>query len=651
VPVSAAPDFFHYQDAARRRTSLLVACYILAVVLIIAAVYLAFIAVFMGLQLKTGGGFDVHNLWQPPIFIRVAGSTVAVVLAGTIYKIIQLGGGGAVVAAMLGGRPIDPGTADLQERKILNVVEEMAIASGTPVPRVFLLEEEEGVNAFAAGFSPADAVIGVTRGCIARLNRDELQGVIAHEFSHILNGDMRLNIRLIGILNGILVIALIGYWILRGLGRSRSSRGKGGGGMAAAALFGFLLMVIGYIGVFFAKLIKSAVSRQREYLADASAVQFTRNPSGIANALKKIGGFVAGSRITHSHAEEASHFFFADGLAHAWFNLLATHPPLEERIRRLDPQFDGDFHDLAAQEAAQMEEEPETAAAQFASRGGRELALKPGAMIARIGAPTPAHLAYAASLRAGLPGRLDGLLREPAGACAVIYALLLGADEAIRRGQLDGLARNAGGDVPERMASMLPLLAEIKPEARLPAAELAVATLKHLSAEDYSRFVENLNQLIKADQRMDLFEYTIWRMVMRRLAPVFQKMKPPVVRYSDLAPLRPAAAQLLSCLAYWGADGPAAAQKAFLAGMEELGGAAPPMLPVDQSGLQALDAALAQFSEASHSVKRTILAACTACIAADGMVTIAEAELLRAVGDALDCPIPPFLPGEKIAGA
>ena len=642
-------DFFQYQDAARKKTSLLVACYVLAVVLIIVAVYLAFIAVFMGLALKMGGECDVRSLWQPPVFFWVAGVTLAVVLMGSITKIIALGGGGEAVAAMLGGRPIRPETTEPHERKILNVVEEIAIASGTPVPRVFLLEEE-CINAFAAGFRPADAVIGVTSGCIARLSRDELQGVIAHEFSHILNGDMRLNIELIGILNGILIIAMTGYWILRGLGRSRSSsRGKGGGAIVGTAMFALLLMAIGYIGVFFAKLIKSAVSRQREYLADASAVQFTRNPAGIAGALKKIGGFIAGSRITHSHAEEASHFFFADGVADAWFGLMATHPPLGERVRRLDPQFDGNFDDAAA--TAEPEEGPEAVLAGFAPGGGRTIGLEHGEVISLVGAPTAAHLAYAASLMASLPGHFSELVREPAGACAAIYALLLSEDETIRRGQLDGLAQNAGADAAARMESMLPLAAAIRPEARLPASELAIVTLKHLSAEDYSRFVENLNRLIEADKQVDLFEYTLQRMVLRRLAPVFETMKPPVVRYYDMAPLRPAAVKLLSCLAYCGADDEAAARKAFSAGMRKLDGSAPPMLPIERYGVKAVDEALSQFREASPDMKRIILSACTACVGADGMVTIAEAEVLRAVGDALDCPIPPFLPGEKIADA
>ena len=337
MPVGAPTDFFHYQDVARKRTSWLVAFYALAVVLIIAGVYIAFIAVFMGAALKAGGAFEIQNLWQPATFMWVAGITLAIVVAGTFYKIDQLKAGGEAVAVLLGGRPIDPGTPDIHERKILNVVAEMAIASGTPVPRVFLLEGEEGINAFAAGFSPADAVIGVTRGCIMQLNRDELQGVIAHEFSHILNGDMRLNIELIGILNGILIIALIGYWTMRSLSRSRSSSssGKGGGAVAAIALFGLLLTAIGYIGVFFAKLIKSAVSRQREYLADASSVELTRNPTGLASALAKIS---SDPDVLEVASRATAHLYIVHPIKkfeERSSSIFDTHPPIKDRIARL----------------------------------------------------------------------------------------------------------------------------------------------------------------------------------------------------------------------------------------------------------------------------------------------------------------------------
>ena len=303
-------DFFESQDAARQKTGRLVLLFVLAVVSIIVSVYL----VVSGALFYTAETEEAR-LWHPELFLAVATATVAVVAGGSLYKIAQLRGGGRVVAEALGGRLIPRDATDPQQRKILNVVEEMAIASGVPVPEVFVMEEEPGINAFAAGKTFSDAAIGVSRGAMKLLTRDELQGVIAHEFSHILNGDMKLNLRLIGVLHGILILAIIGRIVLRsaafsGGGRSRDDKGAG----AIFMILGIGLLAIGYIGVFFGHLIKSAISRQREFLADASAVQFTRNPDGIGGALKKIGGLSYGSKLINGRAEEVSHMCFGNAL-------------------------------------------------------------------------------------------------------------------------------------------------------------------------------------------------------------------------------------------------------------------------------------------------------------------------------------------------
>ena len=283
-----------------------------------------------------------RGIWRPELFLGIAAGTLLVVALGSLYKIAELSAGGETVALMMGGRAVDPQTTDLAERRLLNVVEEMALASGIPVPPVFVLENEPSINAFAAGHQPGDAVVAVSAGALRYLSREELQGVMGHEFSHILNGDMRLNLRLIGVVNGILVLAILGYYILRfgGLSGRRSDKDSSG---AAIFFLGLALVILGYLGVFFGNLIKAAISRQREFLADASSVQFTRYPGGIAGALKKIGGLDEGSRIRDAHASEISHMFFGDAFAGSFFRLFATHPPLDERIRALEPNFDGVF--------------------------------------------------------------------------------------------------------------------------------------------------------------------------------------------------------------------------------------------------------------------------------------------------------------------
>ncbi|MDR0788248.1 MAG: M48 family metallopeptidase [Gemmatimonadota bacterium] len=329
-------DFFQAQEAARRRTAVLVALFVAAVIGIILVIYaVAHIAI----------GPEVPVL-DPALLLWVTAGVLVVVLAGSGIRTASLRQGGAAVSELLGGRRVQPDTTDVHEHRLLNVVEEMALASGVAVPAVYVVDGEEGINAFAAGYSLNDASVTVTRGALLAFNRDEMQGVIAHEFSHILNGDMRLNIRLIGTLYGILLLSVIGRILLQfgPRGRSRNRDNNGGN---AVILIAIALLVVGYVGVFFGRLIKAAVSRQREYLADSSAVEFTRNPDGLASALKKIATAPYGSEIRNPHAEELSHLFFADGLKASFFGMLATHPSLDERIRRLDPTWEGVTEDGA----------------------------------------------------------------------------------------------------------------------------------------------------------------------------------------------------------------------------------------------------------------------------------------------------------------
>jgi Zn-dependent protease with chaperone function len=565
---------------------------------------------------------------------------------------------------MLGARPVPSATTDLQERRLLNVVEEIALASGTPVPRVFVLDNENSVNAFAAGFSTRDAVIGVTFGCLTQLTRDELQGVIAHEFSHILNGDMRLNLRLMGLLNGILIIGIIGYWIFRiatSTGRTASVGRKKGGSPVVFILVGLAVMAIGYIGVFFGKLIKSAVSRQREFLADAASVQFTRNPDGIEGALKKIGAprlagasGVTGSRIQSPHAEEASHLFFANGLGHSFLNLMATHPPLAERIRRIDPAFSGDF---AAVNVAPMEGTGDATAAitgfvqASASRQDTTaeftrpptIPLQSHETLRSVGRPQAENLAYVTALLNALPEAVKTAAREPIGARALVYGLLISADEPIRNAQYQRLDLKAEADVAERTRALAPQLASLPAAARMPLTDVALTALRALSRAQVEAFRDNLHALIEADASISLFEYMLERMVVRRLASQYSRPNRVVIQYYDLNALLPAVTTLLSTLAYYGQSEEAQAARAFQSGVARLNSPRH-ILPKESCGLAAVDQALTVLNTASPAIKKIILDACVACVAADGRTTVTEAELLRSIADSLDCPIPPFVP-------
>ena len=652
-------DFFEHQEVARRKTGLLVFYFVVAILLIIGTIY-SICAVLVPPSHPPGadpGAYGPLLRWD-----LLGGVSVAVLLViglGSLFKIAQLAGGGARVALNLGGRPVDPDTRDFHEKRLLNLVEEMALASGLPVPPVYVMDRESAINAFAAGFSPDQAVIGVTRGFLTLLKRSEQQGVIAHEFSHILNGDMRLNIRLMGLVHGILVISLIGRGILYGVGRVRSRDGKG---QLLGIVVGAALMLIGLAGVFFGKLIKSAVSRQREFLADASAAQFTRNPDGLASALKKIGGLAGGSRLAHPRAEEASHMFFGNGLRGGGFRLLATHPPLRERIFRLEPAWDGAFPDVRP-----VEPPPVPEARPGATQGlpfgqglppvlplpgvrvpGLETAtavIAAGQVMESIGRPMQAHLEAASHILAGLPEALRDAAHDKDRAWAVVYLLLLGEDGDLRRRQLADLQRRAGDAALQRVQGLLPWTAAVKPEARIPLLDLALPALKQLTPEQYLRFKETVEDLVAADRQIDLFEYALRHTLLRNLDTHFGLAAKDPAQIYALRGVEDACSGLLSVLARFGHPDEARAASAFesAAVLLRQPGMNLRFMPADQCTLARADAALDRMRMLAPRLKREVIKACLGCISFDGDITVDEAELFRAVAGALACPVPPWM--------
>jgi len=646
-------DFFERQDKARHKTKWLVFYFVLAVVLTIGAIYLALAAIFLHSRYTPE---TLAWLWEPNLFLGVAVATLLIVAAGSLHKIVELRRGGGAVALSLGGFPLDASTTNPDERKLLNVVEEMALASGTPVPDVYVLRGQPGINAFAAGRTPTDAVIGVTQGCMKLLTRDELQGVIAHEFSHILNGDMRLNLRLMGVVHGILCVAIIGRVILeismRG-SRRLGARGRGGNPLP---LIGLVLLVIGYIGVFFARLIKSAISRQREFLADAAAVQFTRLPEGLAGALKKIGGLPFGARVTAPVAEEASHMFFGNALGDSWLGLMSTHPPLVERIRAIEPNFDGRFPVVAVETAPVAE----PLLGRKPARRGRFGSLTPlpfgqaaqpapailaAALLPQVGRPAPEHLRYAAGLRAALPEALVTATRDSLGATALVYSFLVSRKEALRAKQSQYLAEHVSTAVDQETTRLIPAAADLPPGAKLALVDLALPALRRLSPAQHQQFVATVKWLVESDQQIDLFEYTLQKIALRHLAPHFEPARQPVVQYYALRPLARESAILLSILAHVGHEEAARKEAAFRTGAQALNLTEPDAFLMDMAecNLPQVDAALTRLNLAAPSIKRGVLNACALVVAADGLIQEKEAELLRAIADTLDCPIPPFI--------
>jgi Zn-dependent protease with chaperone function len=632
-------NFFEHQDRARRQTRFLVFLFALAVVAVILtvnAVVLATVGVPNAASASPGTGFLEANA---SIVLASTLITGAVIGLASLYRTLQLRAGGGDIARSLGGTLVDPATTDPLRRRLYNIVEEMAIASGVPVPEVFVLEHEQGINAFAAGFSEIDAAVAVTRGTLEHLDRDELQGVIAHEFSHIFNGDMRLNIRLIGFLFGILILAIVGRKLLSSARFARDSRNA-----APAVMIGLVVVVIGYIGLFFGRWIKAAVSRRREFLADASAVQFTRDPQGVAGALKKIGALYASSFMT-TDAEEIGHMLFARGMGRQMF---ATHPPLEERIRAIDPSFDpAELKAIAATldrhaQARRAEAEQAAAAKNVASADGPGgLPLNPDGLAEAIGQPDLQQIFLAAALAASMPSTLERAAHSDEWAQEVICFLLLSADSDIREKQLLLIARTLGSD-SERQVSVLWQEGQgLEQAQRLPLLEMSFPGLRRRPHKELIALMGLINDLVRADGRMAVFEYSLARLTSQQ---VLELLHPGRVRpggSKTLVGMTAEVAQVMGLLARHGhPEHEDAALAAFRAGMEGLVDSIPDRLPDLEQWPDRLDAALKRLDQLRPEAKQKLVGGLARCALHDEHAVQAEIELLRVIGGLLHVPLP-----------
>ncbi|MCW9059057.1 MAG: M48 family metallopeptidase [Gammaproteobacteria bacterium] len=631
-------NFFEHQDRAQRRTRGLLVLFTLAVLAIIAAVNLIVLTLF-----SQTGGLEEPPGWRD-LLSQHAGLLVwTTLLTGgligfaSLYRTLRLRSGGGTVARELGGTLVDPDTTDPLKRRLRNVVEEIAIAAGVPVPEVYVLDEEAGINAFAAGYTPADAAVAVTRGALESLDRDELQGVIAHEFGHILNGDMRLNIRLIGILFGILVLTVIGRRVLFAMRHSRSNRNGGG-----IVVLGLALMLVGYIGLFFGRWIQASVSRQREYLADASAVQFTRQPEGIAGALKKIGAASNGS-VLMTDSEEVGHMLFAKGLASALFS---THPPLVKRIQAIEPGFDpSEFTAIAVQmhrhaQARQASEE-ESATREERPRGPGGLPLDPDHLIEQMGQPGVGQILAATLLVAAIPKPLERAAHSGEWAPELICYLLMDPDPTIRETQLLRVAQTLGAESEGQVRTLFGIEPRLAAELRIPLLEISFPALRRRPEEELQKLLALVEDLIQADRQVGVFEYCLARLLASQLEDARYPSQARASGRRGLGDLLDEARNLLTILAYHGhAQDPGAARAALKAGLEVLNLEAPEGETRANDWPERLDAALARLDELRLPDKQQLLRALATTVHHDGQAVTAEQELLRAICAALHMPLP-----------
>lgn len=679
-----AADFQTHQEEARQNTTRLVVLLAAGVAAIIAVVSV----------LVTGLLWYGSGEFQPLAALALAAPITTIGVVGTsLVKSSQIrSGGGSYVAASLGGRPVDFNTLDPAEKQLANVVEEIAIASGMPVPALFVLDDEPGINAFAAGWTADNAAIGVTRGALQHFNRRELQGVIAHEFSHIANGDTRVKTRIIGWVFGIAVITVLGRILLNNLWWAPRRRDRQDNSMMLLLAAGVGLLVIGSLGTLFARMVQAAVSRQREYLADASAVQYTRDPSGIGEALMKIGASSEGSQVRAAHATEASHLFFSTAIGSS----LATHPPVADRIRRLLPDWNGEFPTLdpveqpAARGGRQRQAGGSSGQGRPQQPGGRGLlpgmpgipgvpgmggmdavsglagsdgrgvgaGRGPGgrpddrvvaaAMAAaserptqpHFGGPTDAHIEHARGLLARIPEPTQSYLHTRQGAVAAVLGLLVSAEPDVRPTQLTMVGRTMGLE-PDYLDAAGRVISDLHRSLQLPAIDIALHSIQELPYETKMGLAQTIHAIEHVRPHQDLFRWMLRRVILRHIEDQHDDGRRAHNR--QLRELEGEARTLLAVIAHFNSSGPDLAQASYESAVGVAGFAPAPLPPIEELTFDRLDAALDQLGQLERAGRQQFVSAATAAVLHDNKTTVEEAELIRVVADAVRQPVPPLI--------
>ena len=651
-------NFIEDQEKARSRTGRLVLLFLLAVVGTVVAVYFVAAGAVVALSQSEE---NPAGWWMPELLGVVGGGTILVIVIGSLIKTAQLAAGGKAVAESLGGTLVHAEDRDPDLRRLMNVVEEMSIASGCPMPPVYLIDDAS-INAFAAGFGFDSAVIGVTRGCVQKLSRDELQGVMAHEFSHIVHGDMKLNIRLTGLIFGIMALGFLGYICFRFIGPvlARSGGGKNNPGPAlglAIIVGGLALMAIGSLGTLAARLIQAAVSRQREYLADAAAVDYTRNPSGIAGALRRIGGFPEND-LRKSAASEFQHFFFTSALSTAF----ATHPPLADRIARIENRPQEEVEESMASGSTRSEPPPSNTAgfagtAASTSAGDADVpesrevrgAEQVRESIARLGEPDADHLAYARTLIGSIPEPVRAAVHDVIGAKAVCLLLLVDDDSEVRSAQASALSEQLDPLTIEEVRRLRETVTGTigrNPELRLVLLDLSIPALIRMPEEDRPGFMESIRAMQEADGRLDRFEWLLGRILRDHLVEGSSRSARGSTRANrSIVLLDDSVRLVLAMLAWSGARNENQALHAFRAGARRSSIGDVDLPDRSDCSVMALDRALDRLRRLRWRDRSTLLDAAVETICADGHGTLAEIELLRSLAAAIECPMPPVLPG------
>jgi len=628
-------NFFEHQDRARRQTRWLVIAFGLAALGVIIAIDLLVYLFF-----SEGGQRSLAE--TVPMLTFSSLGAAGLISVSSLYRTVSLRGGGAKVALEMGGVPVGADERDPLRRRLRNVVEEISLASGVPVPDIYVLEQEAGINAFAAGFTPATAAVAVTRGTLEKLSREELQGVIAHEFSHILNGDMRLNIRMIGMLFGIMVIALIGRQIYYSGLHSRRFRSSGKDDGVGFVAIGLAVMAVGYIGMFLTRWIKAGISRKREYLADASAVQFTRNPEGIGGALKRIAIDDVGV-VMDAEVEEFSHMMFG---TKSLTQMFATHPPILDRIQRVEPGFREEeleqLRENLQRKRASIDKASEEEMARERNTEGGAGGFDFGNIVEKIGNPTQNQLFLAAVIAASISEDLHSAARSTEWAREVVFLLLLHDDKEMREQQKLTIAKNMGGQSLQHVEHLETMAGGLLKAHRLPLAEIAFPALKRRPPEDIEKLKKTINALIQADGSVDVFEYALAKMLQQFLNETLNPAKEPLHGKKTLQDMKVETSLLLNAVATLGHQDSVSIKEAVVAGSGVLG--IETLDSSDENWKKNLDSVLPKLDRLNPKAKEKLVSALIKTVMHDHEVTNEEAEILRVICSCIHVPLPIISP-------
>ncbi len=631
-------NFFEYQEQARRSSRYLVVLFLIATLLIIGFLDLVISSFYLLSSQRIGMQYSDIPL---SVHAWVSGSIAIFILLVSLFRLLSIRKGGYKVAEALGGRRLTASKNSSEELRLLNIVEEMAIAAGTETPVVYVLEDS-AINAFAAGLTTHDAVIGVTRGAIDLLNREEMQGVIAHEFSHILNGDMRLNLQMIGVLFGITFISYMGNQIIRTGARSKDS--------APLVIVGVCTIIIGFVGIFFASMIKAAISRQREYLADASAVQYTRNNLGIANALKKIGGWTIGSHLAAPKASEYSHFYIADGVSMIARGLFETHPPLKARISRIDPQWDGEFPLVkrTRQQIMDHHKRKKVSDAQSFKTSAKHIFNAENnanvsvaaitSAIALTGMPNMDHVQYAQNMLSDIPSNLLRDIHQPLNAYAIVLLLLIHNDIDNWEKRIAGIDKDMSKIIMSILREHVPIIKGLPIKYRLPLLELAMPALKSLSVARQGIFKKDVIKTLQSNNKIELWEWSLYRIIRLSL----NQPEPTTAKYSRFSQVKNECELILATISHLGSKDKTKQQSAFYTAAAHLGlqTSSPEKFTLSTSALRQ---ALQKVAQLRPLLKPRFLKALVLAVQSNDEIEVEEVELIRAISESIDCPMPPIL--------